>query len=369
MPITLVTGPANAGKAQVVLDALRAHLARGHDPLLIVPTRADAEHYLRELAGDGAALGARVERFDGLIDEVVRRAGEGGRAIGPLARERVIARAAEAAGLGEPGRGLRRATGALIADLRVRRITPGRLHQALTQAAAPGQDPPAGALGATYGAYARELERMGVKDAEQRAVDALDALRRTPALWGGTPVLFYGFDDLTRLQLDAIETLGRVLDARVMVSLAYERGRVAFAGRAATFQELEPICAEHQELPARVEHYSPDARGPLGHLERSLLESAPGRVDPGSAVRLLQGGGERAELELIAAEIGSLLREGMAPDEIAIVARSPRLDRRAALRGPLGGRDPVRASAAPADRELGHRPRAARAAPLRRRGR
>ena len=323
MPITLVTGPANAGKAQVVLDALRADLARGHDPLLIVPTRADAEHYLRELAGAGAALGARVERFDGLIDEVVRRAGGSGRAIGPLSRDRVIARAAQGAGLGDPGRGLLRATGSLIADLRVRRITPGRLHQALTQAAAPGQDPPAGALAATYGAYARELERMGLTDPEQRAVDALDELRRTPSRWGGTPVLFYGFDDLTRLQLDAIETLGRVVDAAVMVSLAFERGRVAFAGRAGTFQELEPLSSEHRELPARVDHYSPGARGPLGHLERSLLESGAARVEAGSAVRLLQGGGERAELELVAAEIASLLREGVPPEEIAIVARSP----------------------------------------------
>ncbi len=94
-------------------------------------------------------------------------------------------------------------------------------------------------------------------------------------------------------------------------------------GAPPTFQALEPICAEHRELPARVDHYSPDARGPLGHLERSLLESGTGRVGAGSAVRLLQGGGERAELELVALEIASLLGEGIAPDEIAIVARSP----------------------------------------------
>ena len=75
MPITLITGPANAGKAQVVLDAVRRDIAHGQEPLLIVPTRADAEHYLRELAGEGAAMGVRVQRFDGLIEEAVRRAG------------------------------------------------------------------------------------------------------------------------------------------------------------------------------------------------------------------------------------------------------------------------------------------------------
>src|SRR3979490_1493367 len=75
MSITLVTGPANSGKAQVLLDAVRRHLAHGEEPRLVVPTRADAEPYLRELAGEQAAIGVRVERFAGLISEAVRRAG------------------------------------------------------------------------------------------------------------------------------------------------------------------------------------------------------------------------------------------------------------------------------------------------------
>jgi hypothetical protein len=43
MPITLITGPANAGKAGVAMDTLRAHRARGERPLLVVPTHADVE--------------------------------------------------------------------------------------------------------------------------------------------------------------------------------------------------------------------------------------------------------------------------------------------------------------------------------------
>ena len=61
------------------------------------------------------------------------------------------------------------------------------------------------------------LERIGRPDGEQQAVRALDALRERPALWRDSPVLFYGFDDLTPLQLDAIETLGRLVDAEVTV--------------------------------------------------------------------------------------------------------------------------------------------------------
>ena len=48
MGLTLVTGPANAAKAQIVLDACRAASARG--PILVVPRSADVEHYRRDLA-------------------------------------------------------------------------------------------------------------------------------------------------------------------------------------------------------------------------------------------------------------------------------------------------------------------------------
>src|SRR5437764_1210033 len=41
MPLTLVTGPANAGKARLVLDGLRERLA--NDPILVVPTIRDAD--------------------------------------------------------------------------------------------------------------------------------------------------------------------------------------------------------------------------------------------------------------------------------------------------------------------------------------
>ncbi len=151
---------------------------------------------------------------------------------------------------------------------------------------------------------------------------ALDALRERPALWARTPVLFYGFDDLTRLQLDAIETLGRIVDAEVTVSLAYEPGRTAFAGRAASFHALAPLASEQLELPARAEYYAPRARIALSHLERSLFEPQAPRIEPGTALRLLEGGGERAELELVAAEIGALLGNGIAPEEIAVLVRA-----------------------------------------------
>jgi ATP-dependent helicase/DNAse subunit B len=334
MPIALISGPANAGKAQLVMEAVHGHLAHGQEPLLVVPTRADVDHYLRELAGDGVAMGVRVQRFDGLIDEIVRRARVGEPVLAGLARERLIAAIAQRTSLGHdaqarpqddrPSPGLVHALEALLAELRVRRVSPARLRQALSAwSAADGSASAASEIGQAFHQYSQALERIGRLDGEQRAVRALDRLRRSPALWGQTPVAFYGFDDLTPLQSDAIETLGRVVGAHVTVSLTYEPGRAAFAGRASTFAQLEPLADEHQRLAPRAEHYAPSARAALSHLERSLFETDVTRVDPGDAVRLLEGGGERAELELVARDVGALVREGMPAEEIAIVMRSP----------------------------------------------
>ncbi len=324
MPITLITGPANAGKAQIVLDAVRREAAHGEEPLLIVPTRADADHYLRELAGDGAAMGVSVQRFDGLIEQAVSRAGVREPAIGGLARERLIAALIERHSAFALSPGLVHAVASLVGELQVQRVSPARLRTALASWSA--ADSPSASreeIARLFEEYSRALERLGRLDAEQRGVRALDQLRRKPALWGRTPVAFYGFDDLAPLQLDAIETLGRVVGAKVTVSLTYEPGRVAFAGRAATFARLEPLADEHRELEARADYYAPRARAPLAHLERLLFETGAARADPAGAVRLLEGGGERAELELVAHEISGLLGEGMAAQEIAVVLRAP----------------------------------------------
>jgi ATP-dependent helicase/DNAse subunit B len=322
MSIELVTGPANAGKAQVVMDAVRRHLAHGRAPLLVVPTRTDVNHYLGELAGGQAAMGVRVVVFDGLIEELVQRAGIAEPLLGALARERVIGslHATRAAGA-RPG--FVRALGELLAELQAARVEPQRLAAALRSTFGEDGDALGFDLAGAFGEYRRRLQALGRLDEQQRVLRALDALRVQPFLWRATPVLIYGFDDLTRLQLDAIETLGRVVDALVTVSLAHEAGRIAFAGRAATFNTLEPLADDHLALEARADHYAPASRAPLSHLERSLFEPAGRRADPGGAVELLQGGGERAEIELIAGRVSALLAEGVPAEEIAVVLRSP----------------------------------------------
>jgi len=133
MPLTLVTGPANAEKAGHVLTAYRAALARA--PLLVVPTATDVERYRRELASAGAVFGVEVLRFGWLEREVARRAAIGGRPLGPLARERVAAHAVGATRLDRLARsaatpGFLPAFLALADELEEQRITPGRWYAA-----------------------------------------------------------------------------------------------------------------------------------------------------------------------------------------------------------------------------------------------
>ncbi|HEY2632035.1 MAG TPA: PD-(D/E)XK nuclease family protein [Solirubrobacteraceae bacterium] len=331
MPIALVTGPANAGKANAVLETLRAHVARGEEPLLVVPTHADQARYRRELAEGGLVFGARVERFEGLLSEVVSRAGLSETPLGGHARERLLARIAGA----RPG--LASALARFIAELETQRVTPARLRGALRTLRSaedvPGEARAIGGLGdaptslervcEVYERYHQTLAKMRRADRELRVTRALDALRREPRRWDTTPVLLYGFDDLTELQLDTVDTLGGIVGARVTVSLAFEPGRVVFAGRASTFQRLLPLADNHTELPPRAEHYEAGSREALHHLERSLLAEDSIRVEPGEAVSLLEGGSPRAELELVAGEVRALLDHGVPPADIAIVHRSP----------------------------------------------
>ena len=133
-------------------------------------------------------------------------------------------------------------------------------------------------------------------------------------------MFLYGFDELTRTQLDAVETLSRVAEADVWVTLPYEPGRHALAGSAATVQELTPL-ADVVTLPERAEHYAGAARPALHHLERGLFEAGAERRAPNGAVRLLEAGGERAEAEIVGAEVLELMRDGVAAEDIAVLVR------------------------------------------------
>ncbi len=320
MSLTLVTGPANAAKAGYVLERLREVLHR--EPLLVVPTAADVAHYQRELAAGEVVFGAEVLTFSRLWREIGRVAGVSARPLGVVARERVVRAAIRDAHLrvlapSAAAPGFARAAGALFAELQRSLVEPARFTRALR---AWGGVAYADELAALYSAYRRRLEALGRPDRDGEAWAVLDALRADPAAWRRRPVFVYGFDELTRAQLDAVETLGRLAEADVWVTLPYEPGRHALAGSAATVHELAPL-AEVVALDERAEHYAAAARPALHHLERGLFEGGAETRLPNGAVRLLEAGGERAEAEIVGAEVLELMRDGVAAEDIAVLVR------------------------------------------------
>ena len=248
MPLTLITGPANAAKAGAVLERLRAALSR--DPVLVVPTSADAAHYARELAGAGLVFGADVTTFPRLMRDIARAAGRARRgrsagwpATGSCARRSATSScSALAASAASPG--FADALGDLFAELQRSLAAPGALRRGRAGVARGGHG--AAARGRARRAVLRlpppAGARSGALDADGLARAALDEAAR--ARWGGRPLLLYGFDDLTPAAARPRRDARPPHRHRGHASrCSYEPGRAALAGSAATVELLKPLAA------------------------------------------------------------------------------------------------------------------------------
>src|SRR5712691_5842358 len=316
MALSLLAGPANAGKVALLLE--RYLNALESDPILIVPNRPDVDRAERELLRQaGALVGGTI----GTFDDVFQRIARGNGAHRPVATEaqrtlllrRVVARA-HPEGLGRSARfaGFADSLGATVAELESSLLEPAELD---------------GELAELYAAYREELERLGLWDRDLERRYAADRVGGELEAWDGRPVFAYGFEDLTGAQWGLLSALaGRV---EVTVSLPYEPGRPAFDSLQRTAEDLAALASEKvEELPPRYGEYAAPA---LAHLERALF--ADGAPDPPpieGAVRFLEGAGTRGTLELVAGEVLELLRSGTAPEQIALVC--PAVER---LRAPL----------------------------------
>jgi len=347
VPLKLVTGPANAAKAGAVLGALRDRLAAGkgarpdlsfaaengagESPILAVPSFEDVEHSRRELAERGAVFGATVLRFGALFELIATRTGHRARRASQLQRMLIVEEAVRTAHLdvlaaSSQRPGFARAAARFTAELERSMVEPASLTRALRKWAGNGpRRPYAEEVAEVYRRYRDGLDAAGLEDEELFAWRALEALRAEPGGWGATPVFVYGFDDFTRVELATLEELSRHAGAEVTVSLPWEPGREAFRATSTIRQDLEERGAVVDSLEALADHYAPGSRQALHALERTLFEDV--RQDTGArsggVVRLHRAGGERAEIELCAAEVLRMLREGTPPGEIAVVFRAP----------------------------------------------
>ena len=316
MALTLLAGPANAGKVALLLDRYLADLPR--EPTLIVPNRSDVERVERDLLGRaGALLGGSIGTFDDLFERIAGGSGARRPVIGEAQRSLLLRRAVAASPLEELGRsarfaGFADALGTTVAELESGLLDPTDLD---------------GDLAELYRRYREELDRLGLWDRDLQRRCAAERVAGELDAWDGRPVYAYGFEDLTAAQWRLLEAFAGRAD--VTVSLPYEPGRAAFAALERTAGDLAHLADDRLEaLPPRYGEYAHPA---LAHLERALFQDEPPPAPPSEgAIRFLEAAGIRATLELVADEILQLLRAGTAPDAILLVC--PSLER---IRAPL----------------------------------
>ena len=200
MPLNLIHGPPNSGRAGLVLRRFAATLDR--DPILVVP------NHRRRLRLRARAL--RGRRNPGRLGDDLRRvvphvATAGGAPPGaeltPAQRLRAVAVAIDAAParLGPLRRsaarpGFAAAFERLLDELQAAGVEPGAVE---ASAATLEGSAYLGDIATLFAGYAEARERSGRVDAHGIAREAIALLRRDGAFWGERPVFLYGLDDLT----------------------------------------------------------------------------------------------------------------------------------------------------------------------------
>ncbi len=329
MGLQLIVGPPNSGRTGAILDRFTAVL--GDDPLLVVPTSDDVDRFERELCGrPGSGLGGSVTSFPGLFGEVARVYGLGARGTlsrmqrvwlcRAAAREdrelRLLARSARSEGFAPALEGL-------ISELQASGLDAAAFAQLVDELDDAGAYETE--LVSLFGAYERRREQLGLGDEHTFASEATAALRSDAERWEQRPVLLYGFDDLSREQIELIGALAAA--APVTAAIAWEP-RAALDARGELLGDLR------EELGGTVvAELEPDSShtdsATLFHLERNLFVPGAAPVAPDGALSMLVSAGERGEAELIGRRIARLIAAGTDPDRIAVAVRSP--DRQAPL--------------------------------------
>jgi len=316
MALSLIAGPANAGKVELLLDRYLDALAR--EPVLIVPNRSDVDRVERELlARRPALLGGSIGTFDDLFERIAAGAGDARPLVSQAQRALLVRRALAGAslnGLSASARfgGFADALLQTVGELESSLLDPGSLD---------------GDLARLHAAYRAELDRVGHWDRDLLRRRAAELLQSDLDAWHGEPVFAYGFEDLTGAEWALLEALAA--RAEVHVSLPYEPGRPAFASLRRTADDLSRLAAGRiEELPPRS---AETAHPAIAHLERALFsDDPPPPVAIDGAVRFFEGAGARGALELVGEELLALIRTGMKAERIGVIC--PSVER---LRAPL----------------------------------
>ena len=322
MPLDLIVGPPNSNRAGAVLERVRAELDR--DPVLVVPTGDDIVRFERDLCADGTPqVGATIRTFTSLFEEI---AGLTATPVPPrlsppqrlaLVRAAVASTDLRVLNRSSDSPGFAPALDALIAELQAALVSPADLQAAAE--AGEGDSSQEEELARLYAEYERLRDGAGRSDAGSVAAAAAAALRLEPQAWGDSPVLVYGFDDLTEVQLALLVVLAGVCDVTFAVNYSDRNALTARAGLLTRLREEGGTVAEELEFDPGY-----TSRGSLAHIARNIFEGDSGTVDPfDGGLGLLASAGERGEAEAAGIQIARLLSAGTSADDIVVTLRRP----------------------------------------------
>ena len=304
MPLTLVTGRANAGKTGIIYGALRAASGAGR-PVLLLPTRPDVLRARAEL-GERGPLGLEITQFAQYMESLWDLLGDGRRIASNVERDVLLRQALGGANrsrgmeISGHGRGLL----SILTGLVERRAEDGA---AVTDAHGPG-----GAILSVVRTYEELL-------AERRLVEREEACRllaESLATGLADPLAVHRFSDLTASQ-ERFVTAAAKAGADVWVSLPWEAGLSAAVA-------VEPLALRLSAL-ATVVSAEPGSYTAVPELARldSALFAQPDPQPSEGAVDLVVAQGPDAEAAAIAHAVRAHTEAGIRPEEIAVVFRDP----------------------------------------------
>ena len=322
MALSLIAGPANAGKVELLLDRYLAALER--EPVLIVPNRSDVDRVERELlARRPALLGGSIGTFDDVFERIAWAGGDARPLVSQAQRALLVRRALAGArlnGLSASARfgGFADALLQTVGELESGLLDPGESRRRPRRAA---RRVPVGA---------RPARALGPRPAAPPRRRAAPVRPRRLARRAGLRVRLRGPD---RRRVGAArgargphrgERLApvRAGPAGVRVAPPHRRGSLASRRRHGSRS-----C---RRAPRETAHPA------IAHLERALFSDEPPPPVPlDGAIRFFEGAGARGALELVGEELLALLRAGTPPERIGIVCPSVER-RRAPLETALG---------------------------------
>ena len=217
----------------------------------------------------------------------------------------------------------------LVEELRESAVDAADVARGLRQWGRAGGGPVADDLGRLVEEYEGRLSNAG-------RCDPADVVRRAIASCDGwcRPVALYGFSSFTPVQRALIRALAA--EVPVLLVITDDPGRAVHGPAAAEVELWRGFAAKTVRVPKQ----SPSFASPeLAELDRLYLANgpvAPAQAETGAprgasanapdgglghGVRLLVASGRRNEAELVGSEVVGLLREGVSPDDIVVMAR------------------------------------------------